>query len=117
MSSMTAAAHSRLKDTDGNLIWRESLIVGQPATQLGRPVLFDEGMPGLVAGNLAIAFGSFSDRYLINDRANSTRLLRDPVTNKPYVHFYATKRVGGASWTRTQSASFASWQRSAGRDW
>lgn len=24
------------------------------------------------------------------------RILRDPYTNKPYVHFYATKRVGGS---------------------
>jgi HK97 family phage major capsid protein len=23
------------------------------------------------------------------------RVLRDPYTNKPYVHFYTTKRVGG----------------------
>jgi HK97 family phage major capsid protein len=23
------------------------------------------------------------------------RVLRDPFTNKPYVHFYTTKRVGG----------------------
>ncbi len=95
MSSMTAAALTRLKDTDGNLIWRESLIVGQPATLLGRPVMIDEGMPGPVAGNLAIAFGDFNAGYLINDRANSTRLLRDPFTNKPHVMFYATKRVGG----------------------
>ena len=25
----------------------------------------------------------------------ATTILRDPYTNKPYVHFYATKRVGG----------------------
>lgn len=95
MSSLTAAALSKLKDDEGNLIWRESLIVGQPATLLGRPVEIDEGMPAPTAGNLAIAFGSFSDAYLINDRYSSVRLLRDPYTNKPYVNFYATKRVGG----------------------
>lgn len=95
MSSLTAAALTRLKDTDGNLIWRESLIVGQPATLLGRPVEIDEGMPGPEAGNLAIALGDFQAGYLINDRTNSLQILRDPFTNKPYVHFYATKRVGG----------------------
>jgi hypothetical protein len=26
---------------------------------------------------------------------NATTILRDPFTNKPYVHFYATKRIGG----------------------
>ena len=25
----------------------------------------------------------------------ATSILRDPFTNKPFVHFYATKRVGG----------------------
>lgn len=95
MSSLTAAALTRLKDTDGNLIWRESLIVGQPATLLGRPVEIDEGMPGPEAGNICVAFGDFRAGYLINDRYNSLRLLRDPFTNKPFVHFYSTKRVGG----------------------
>lgn len=95
MSSLTAAALTRLKDADGNLIWRESLIVGQPATLLGRPVEIDEGMPGPTAGNIAIAFGDFRAGYLVNDRYSSLRLLRDPYTNKPFVNFYATKRVGG----------------------
>ncbi|WP_226663717.1 phage major capsid protein [Alteriqipengyuania lutimaris] len=95
MSSLTAAALTRLKDSDGNLIWRESLIVGQPATLLGRPVEIDEGMPGPTAGSICIAFGDFRAGYLVNDRYSSLRLLRDPFTNKPFVHFYATKRVGG----------------------
>lgn len=95
MSSLTAAALTRLKDADGNLIWRESLLVGQPATLLGRPVEIDEGMPGPEAGNIAIAFGDFNAGYLVNDRTSSLRLLRDPYTNKPFVMFYATKRVGG----------------------
>lgn len=94
MSSLTAASLSKLKDSDGNLVWRESLIVGQPATLLGRPVEIDEGMPGPVAGSLTIAFGDFKAGYLINDRVSSVRILRDPYSNKPYVNFYATKRVG-----------------------
>lgn len=95
MSSLTAAAIAKMKDADGNLIWRESLIVGQPSTLLGRPVEIDEGMPGPAAGNLAIAFGDFNAGYVVNDRTSSVRLLRDPYTNKPFVMFYATKRVGG----------------------
>lgn len=93
MSSLTAATIAKLKDGNDQPIWREGLVVGQPATLLGRPVEIDEGMPGPVAGNLAIAFGSFREGYLINDRIG-TRILRDPYTNKPFVMFYATKRVG-----------------------
>lgn len=94
MSSLTAAVISKLKDSTGAFIWREGLVAGTPATLLGRPVEIDEGMPAPTAGNLAIAFGDFKAGYLINDRIG-TRILRDPYTTKPYVLFYATKRVGG----------------------
>lgn len=94
MSSLTAATIAKMKDANDNLIWRESLMVGQPSTLLGRPVEIDEGMPGPDAGNAAIAFGDFKAGYLINDRVG-TRILRDPYTNKPFVMFYVTKRVGG----------------------
>lgn len=95
MSSLTAAAISKMKDTTGAFIWRESLMAGQPSTLLGRPVEIDEGMPGPAATNIAVAFGDFQAGYLVNDRYSSVRLLRDPYSNKPYVQFYATKRVGG----------------------
>ena len=45
--------------------------------------------------SLSIAFGNFRAGYLVADRGE-TRILRDPFSNKPFVHFYATKRVGGA---------------------
>lgn len=94
MNSLTAATLAKLKDADGNLIWRESVIVGQPSTLLGRPVEIDEGMPNIGADATPIAFGDFKRGYLINDRTGS-RILRDPYTNKPFVMFYVTKRVGG----------------------
>lgn len=94
MNSLTAATLAKLKDADGNLIWRESLSVGQPSALLGRPVEIDENMPAVAANAMPIAFGDFKRGYLINDRMG-TRVLRDPYTSKPYVHFYTTKRVGG----------------------
>lgn len=98
MNSLTASAVSKMKDGQGNYIWREGLIVGQPATLLGRPVEIDENMPSVGAAvngvaAVPIAFGDFRAGYLINDRIG-TRILRDPYTAKPYVTFYATKRVG-----------------------
>lgn len=94
MNSQTAAIIAKFKDGDGRYIWSESLIEGQPATLLGRPVEIDENMPNIEAGALAIAFGNFNRGYLINDR-KGVRVLRDPFTNKPFVMFYMTKRVGG----------------------
>ena len=94
MSSATASVIMKMKDGQGNYLWRESFAAGQPATLMGRPVEFDENMPPMATGNLAIAFGDFKAGYLINDRLG-TRILRDPYTNKPFVMVYATRRVGG----------------------
>lgn len=94
MNGQTAAFIAKMKDGDGNYIWRESLTAGQPSQLLGRPVEIDEGMPNIGAGNLPIAFGDFRAGYVINDRTG-IRVLRDPYTAKGFVLFYATKRVGG----------------------
>ena len=84
----------KLKDGDGTYLWQPSYVAGQPATILGYPVTEMAGMPNLAANALPIAFGDFRRGYLIVDRVG-VRVLRDPFTNKPYVHFYTTKRVGG----------------------
>ena len=51
-------------------------------------------MPDVAANALPIMFGDFNKGYMILDRTG-VRVLRDPYTNKPYVSFYTTKRVGG----------------------
>lgn len=94
MSSVTANFISKLKDGQGNYLWRTSLTAGEPSTLLGYEVAIDETMPAPVAGNLPVAFGNWRLGYVINDRAG-TRTLRDPYTSKPFVNFYTTKRVGG----------------------
>ena len=52
-------------------------------------------MPDIAADSLSIAFGNFQHGYVIAER-NETSILRDPFTNKPFVQFYAVKRIGGA---------------------
>ena len=51
-------------------------------------------MPEIGADNLSIAIGDFKSAYKIVDRSG-INLLRDPYTDKPFVRFYAVKRVGG----------------------
>jgi HK97 family phage major capsid protein len=94
MNSATLAEVRKLKATDGNFLWQPGLIEGQPDRLLGYPVVEAEDMPDIAAGNFPIAFGNFKAGYLIAERS-ATAILRDPFTNKPFVHFYATKRVGG----------------------
>jgi HK97 family phage major capsid protein len=94
MNRRTVGLVRKFKDSAGQYIWQPSLVAGQPATLLGFPVVECEEMPDVSASGLAIAFGDFEKGYLIVDRAD-VRVLRDPYTNKPFVMFYVTKRLGG----------------------
>lgn len=94
MNSATLAKIRKFKTSVGEFLWAPSLAAGQPATLLGYPVVEAEDMPDIAANSLSIAFGNFRAGYLIAERGE-TAILRDPYSNKPYVHFYATKRVGG----------------------
>ncbi|WP_234913456.1 phage major capsid protein [Sinorhizobium meliloti] len=84
----------KFKDGQGNYLWAPPSGPANVATILGKPVATDDNMPALGANAFPVAFGNFSRGYLIIDRFG-IRVLRDPYTNKPYVHFYTTKRVGG----------------------
>ena len=95
MNSATAARIRKFKTSDGAFLWQPGLVAGQPDTLLGYPVVEAEDMPDVATDSLSIAFGNFRAGYLIAERSE-TQILRDPFTNKPFVHFYATKRVGGA---------------------
>lgn len=95
MNSATAAMLRKLKtSTGGDYLWQPSLQVGQPAMLLGFPVYLDESMPSIAADTVPVALGDFKQGYRIIDRT-PLQVLRDSLTNKPYVHFYSTKRVSG----------------------
>jgi len=95
MNSNTLSVIRKFKDTTGAFIWRPGLSEGEPATLLGYPVVEAEAMPDIGASSLSVAFGNFQAGYVIAERGE-TAVLRDPYSNKPFVHFYATRRVGGA---------------------
>lgn len=94
MNSATLARVRKFKDQDGNYVWQPVMQQGQPSLLNGYQVVENEDMPDIGSGTVPIAFGDFKRGYYIVDRMG-TRSLRDPFTNKPYVHFYTTKRVGG----------------------
>lgn len=94
MSRKTQAAIRKLKDDAGQYLWAPPATAGAHATIMNFPVVEAEDMPDIAADSLSIAFGDFSRGYLIVDRIG-VRVLRDPYSQKPYVLFYTTKRVGG----------------------
>lgn len=84
----------KLKDGQGNYLWQPTYVAGQPSTLGGYALVDLPDMPNVGAGNIALLFGDMQRTYLIIDR-RGVLMLRDPYTNKPYVSFYTTKRVGG----------------------
>lgn len=95
MNSATLAKIRKFKTSDGAFVWQPGLVTGQPDTLLGYPIVESEDMPDIAANTTPIAFGNFKAGYLVAERSE-TNILRDPYSNKPYVNFYATKRIGGA---------------------
>lgn len=94
MNRSTLFAIRKLKDGQGNYLWQPNYQAGEPAMLAGYPVVEVPGMPSIATGNITALFGDMEMTYLVVDR-KGTIVLRDPFTNKPYVHFYTTKRVGG----------------------
>ena len=94
MNRKSQAALRKLKDDDGNYLWQAPATADAKALLMGFPVVEAEDMPDIDNNSLSIAFGDFRRGYLVVDRTG-VNVLRDPYTNKPYVMFYTTKRVGG----------------------
>ena len=69
-------------------------MAGSADTLLGVPVYMASDMPVAAANSLSVAVGDFQAAYQIVDRQGIS-ILRDPFTEKPFIKFYATARVGG----------------------
>lgn len=80
--------------TTNQYMWQPGLAAGTPDTLMGVPVHMASDMPIAASNSLSIAVGDFQSAYQIVDRQGIS-ILRDPFTEKPFVKFYATKRVGG----------------------
>jgi HK97 family phage major capsid protein len=86
-----------LKDESRRYLLQPSLSEGMAYTLLGFPIVLNDALDQVRSGEVStpILFGNFKQGYHIVDRRDVT-LLRDPYSAKPFVEFYATKRVGGA---------------------
>jgi len=94
MNSATANVIRKMKDGQGNYLWTQSIVMGQPDRLLGYPVTLDEGMPDIAANSYSVAFGNWRRGYAIVDKPG-LRLIVDRVTKKGWTKMYFSKRVGG----------------------
>jgi HK97 family phage major capsid protein len=92
--SVVQAVRLLKETTTDQYLWQPGLAAGAPDTLMGVPVKQATDMPVAAANSLSVAVGDFARAYQIVDRIG-IRVLRDPFTEKPFVKFYTTKRVGG----------------------
>ena len=84
----------KIKDGNGQYLWQPGLVAGKPQTLIGYGISLLEDMPALATNSLSLAMGDFKAAYTIVDR-QGFRVIRDNLTEKPYVLFYTTRRTGG----------------------
>lgn len=95
LNSTVAAKLAKVTNLNGDYLWRQSVVAGEPDAILGRPVAISEAMPAIAASSKSILFGDFKRGYVITDIPTSVELIVDKTTNKGFTIFYVSKRVGG----------------------
>lgn len=95
MNKFTVGAVIKLKDGDGNYLWKMGDIKsGQPDRLLGYAVNESEEMPDIAADAFPIGFGDFKAGYVLVDLVGF-RLTKDEITEPGYVKWYGRRRLGG----------------------
>jgi HK97 family phage major capsid protein len=94
MSASAVGAIRKLKDGQNNYLFQPSFVAGQPQMLVGYPIEENDDVPVPANDAKAALFGDYKRAYTIVD-VRGIRVLRDAYTNKPYIQFYTTKRVGG----------------------
>ncbi|MGF7432193.1 phage major capsid protein [Pasteurella bettyae] len=95
MSSTIAAMLQKLKNKNGDFIWRDGLTADAPATLLGRPVHFLETLPASGANKPVLAFGDFKRGYFIVDHETGVRTRPDNITEPGFYKVHTDKYLGG----------------------
>ncbi|WP_340109467.1 phage major capsid protein [Pikeienuella sp. HZG-20] len=96
MSRAMVAEIRKLKDGDNRYLWQPDFTAQQGGDLIGYGIVEAEDTPEMAGNSLSMAFGDFGEGYTIVDRIG-IRALRDPLTQKGFVKFYITKRVGGGA--------------------
>jgi len=94
----TYEAIAKLKDGDGNYLWRygRDNVSGQPLTLQGYPVLEQEVMPTIGAGTFPLLFGDLRGYYIVDRIGMSVERYLDSSTARiNQVCYVMRRRLGG----------------------
>ena len=91
----TLKAIRKLKDGEGQYLWRPGLADGTPDTILGRPYFTSDDVPAIASGAKTVIFGDLN-YYWIGDRQGVTfQRLNERYADQGQIGFLATKRLDG----------------------
>ena len=90
MSDSMALSLRKIKNNDGDYIWRDGVQEGQATTLLGKPVVISDQIEDdeVVLADLAMA-------YYVIDHSTGTRMIRDNITQPGFVKMLTSRYVGG----------------------
>lgn len=91
-SKANLAAIRSIKDESGRYIWTPGALNGNYDMIFGTPILASNEMD-TTSGD-AVIYGNLRKGYQIVDRSD-IKIQRDPYSSKPFIVYFATKRVGG----------------------
>ena len=90
MNTVTESLIQKLKDSEGNYLWRPGLVAGEPNTLFGYPVHISDFMPDPATNSLSILFGDFKRAVRVG-YGNSTYVVRDNITVFPDIFLMFSK--------------------------
>ena len=85
----------KLKDNNGNYIWKPSLDIAKPDTILGRPIRTSTFMPTVAKGERVLLFGDMKNYWVADRQARTFRRLNELYARTDQVGFLTTQRVDG----------------------
>lgn len=94
MNKETEMEMKKLKDASGRHLWQNRNNENENNTILGIPVFINNFMPSVASKERSILFGNFSKGYKIVEKVGNY-VMRDPFTERPFIKFYTSKKIGG----------------------
>jgi HK97 family phage major capsid protein len=95
LNDTTVKVIRKLKDAEGQYLWRPGITENAPDTILGHRIVTSEFMPGVSAGNKSIAFGDFSYYWIADRQGRTFKRLNELYATTGQVGFLASQRLDG----------------------
>lgn len=99
-NSATIGLLRKLRESSGTgqFLWQPSMIIGQPATLAGYPIVAFEDLADVALNAYPLVFGDMKRAYIGVDIQGMRQTLDDNITVPGYLKWYVRKRLGGCVW-------------------